>query len=758
MPLRTINRLQEGDRLLYRPLLRSGEERKGEVTLVLVPANTAAAGEKLRILDRKPANKPQEWGVPWRVGVVAFVYGPSGLNTKRVEGFLSRDQELVAQLADYAEKTAQTEALIATLSSPNSSSAAVESALQGFSSQYGLNAQIDRNAPPNQQAMMLFRTLNPAIATYDPISPQGSQSFGQAAGLATSVATLFFGSPVGLAAGGTAMLLELRSVAFPRAEFRSTFSQTLPNDGLGLCGRRDPARPHTKVAYLWASRVPNIAPPKISIRKENSIPAAAKSPVPVAVEESDWNFLERAHGWAVQPENGKPVPIRVQKLGAVKSLELDLNEAVKPGRYTLSANWDWERFLVEGSIEVRPLSDFSSAHPVASSQDLLVAKTGKVSVTLEGADFEFVTKVEIEKLNDRFASPSAVPFVLPRGLRQGPQTQIDIQVNTLDLDPGAYKLLISQLDGQARSMPLTILAPPPVIHNLPVVLNQGESSVKFRLQGERLESLTRLAVARGTAQLGPAYPNQTERELSLSMDPEIAAGTSLALKAYLMDRSEPWILSDAVRIAGHRPDIVEFRVSQPPDQDVQLDSGELPGGMYLSGMIRVEHMQSNSTLKLRCEQPGHAGITLRLGERSGALSLQQLGPSQMFLTFDTGAWLNGCVLQVRVANGNEGESDVYTLGRIVRVPKVERFDLPSGDSGASELYATLTGQNLETIEKIGWAPDSGMAITELPLPIASDATKQSMRVALPLPPAASTPLYIWLRGESQPRLTRVRAK
>ncbi len=758
LPLRTINRLQEGDRLLYRPLLRSGEERKGEVALVLVPANTATAGEKLRILDQKPANKPQEWTVPWRVGVVAFVYGPSGLNAKRVEGFLSRDQELVAQLADYAEKTAQTEALIATLSSPNSSSAAVESALQGFSSQYGLSAQIDRTAPPNQQAMTLFRTLNPAIATYDPISAQGSQSFGQAAGLATSVATLFFGSPVGLAAGGTAMLLELRSVAFPRAEFRSSFSQSLPNDGLGLCGRRDPARPHTKVAYLWASRVPNVAPPKLAIRKENSIPAALKSPVPVTVADADWKFVDRARGWTLQGENGKPIPIGVQKLGSTKLLELDLTEAVKPGNYTLWANWDWDHFPVEGNIEVRPLSDFSTARPVASSQDLLVAKTGKVSVTLEGSDFEFVTKVEIEKVNDQFGSPSPIPFALPRGLRQGPQDRMDIQVNTIDLDPGEYKLLISQLDGKMRNMPLRILPAPPVIDNLPVVLNQGESSGKFRLKGKRLELLTHAAVARGTAQLGPVCPNQTERELDLSMEPDIAAGTSFALKAYIKDRSEPWVLSDAVRIAGPRPNITEVRVSQPPDQDVQLERGELPGGMYLSAMMRVEHLQSNSVLKLNCEQPGHSAVTLRIGERSGAQSLQQLAPDQMFLSFDTGAWLNGCVLQAAVANGSEGESGIYTLGRIVRVPKIERLDPPAGDDGTSALYATLTGQNLETIEKIGWSADRGELVTELPLPVSSDATRQSMRILLPLPPTANSPLYVWLRGESQPRLTRVHAK
>jgi hypothetical protein len=632
LPLRTINRLEEGDRLVYRPLLRSGEERKGEVAFVLIPANKTAAGEKLRILDPKPANKPQEWNVPWRVSVVAYVYGPSGLNAKKVQDFLSRDEELVAQLADYAEKTAQTEALIAALSSPNSSAIAVQSALQGFSSQYGLNVQLDRAAPTNQQAMTVFRTLNPAIAAYDPISPQGSQPFSQTAGLATSVATLFFGSPVGLAAGGTAMVLQLRSVAFPRAEFRSSFSQQLPGDGLGLCGRRDPAPPHTKVAYLWASRVPNAGPPQLAIGDENSLPAAVKSPMLVNAPDPDWKFTDRARGWALQPENGKPVPINVHKLGDTKMLELDLTQAVRPGRYGLVANWDWDRFTVKGAIEVRPLSDFSKVSPVAHSQDLLVEKTGKVPVTIEGSDFEFVTKVEIEKVNDKFATPAPVPFVLPQGLSKGVQDRMDIQVNTIDLDAGDYKLLITQLDGKTHVAPLKILSAPPVIGNLPVVLNQGASQVEFRLKGQRLELLDHLEVARGSIRLAAACANQKERNLNLEMANDIAAGTSLAIKAYIRDRSEPLILSDAVRIVGSRPSITEVRISQPPEQDVQLDPGELPGGMYLSAMMRVQHLQSNSSVRLSCEQPGGPAVTLRLGAgRSTQLAATCSGPGVLIV-------------------------------------------------------------------------------------------------------------------------------
>ena len=748
LPLRTINRLEEGDTLLYRPILRSGEERKGEVAIVLVPANKTGAGEKLLILDAKSANKPQQWRAPWRVAAVALVYGPSGLNIKKVESFLARDDDLIAQLAEYAEKTAQTEALIAALAAPATN---MQSALQGFSSQYGLNVQINKAAPTDQQALALFRMLNPAIAGYDPISSQGTQEFGRTAGLATSVATLFFGSPVGLAAGGTAMLLELRAVAFPHAQFRSALSVGMPNDGLGLCGRRDPAPPHTKVAYLWASRVPNTGPPQISIEKANFLPATLKSALPAGVSDADWKVLDRARHWALQPEDGKPIPIGVRKLGETKMLEIDLGPAVKPGKYSLVANWDWDRFQSMGHVEVRPLSDFASARLGHSAQDLLVAKTGKTPVTLEGSDFEFVTKVEIEKMNDKFAAPSPVPFVLPRGLRQGPQDRMDIQVNTVDLDVGEYKLLLTQLDGKAHAVNLKILPAPPSIENFPVVLNQGASSIKFRLKGQRLDLLKRVEVARGTAELGPASSSKTERRLILRMASDIDAGTSLAAKAYIKDRSEPLTFADAVRIVGPRPKITEARVSQPPDQDVRLEEGELPGGMYLSAMLHVQRLQSNSVVKLDC---GAAVLSLRMGERSGPSSLQQLSPDQVFVSFDTSGWFNGCPLRAVVANGSEGESEPYNLGRIVRVPKIDRFERIDDDGGDADLQANLIGQNLETIEKTGWSEDLGEAVAGLPLPLAGDGLKQTLHIRMPVPPDSQASLYVWLRGESKARATR----
>jgi hypothetical protein len=209
IPLDKLNRVEEGDRILYAPSLRDNEKRRGEIAVVLVSA-VPQPEEKhnFEVLDSRDADKPAEWKVPYRASVAVYVYGPSGLSTRKLKGFLEKDQELIAQLADYAENTAQTEAVLQALDTyeRNGSVENVGAALQGFAGQYGISSKIDRTAPLDQQTLAALRTLNPALSAYDPIAPSRMQQFSQSAGLAATVAGLFLGSTVGLAAGSTAWL------------------------------------------------------------------------------------------------------------------------------------------------------------------------------------------------------------------------------------------------------------------------------------------------------------------------------------------------------------------------------------------------------------------------------------------------------------------------------------------------------------------------------------------------------------------------
>jgi len=83
-------------------------------------------------------------------------------------------------LADYADRTAQAQQLVATLSNSESSSAAVNSALNSFAAQYGFVVQIDRSAPVVSQAATVFAAMNPQLTAYNPLASSSAQSIAQA--------------------------------------------------------------------------------------------------------------------------------------------------------------------------------------------------------------------------------------------------------------------------------------------------------------------------------------------------------------------------------------------------------------------------------------------------------------------------------------------------------------------------------------------------------------------------------------------------
>ncbi len=765
LPLKTINRLEEGDSILYRPILRASETRKGEVSIVLIPAVREPDQDHLTVLPPKPANQPAEWQIPSKSSVAAFVYGPAGLNRNKVKTFLSKDDELVAQLADYAEKTQQTEALIQALSSDASSGETVNAAFRGFASQYGMSTSINRTQPTDQQMVLALRTLNPAVAGYDPISStDSSQRFGQTASLATSVAALFFGSPVGLAAGGTAMLMEMRSMAFPNTVFRSSFAQTIPDDGLGLCGRRDAVPAHTKVAYLWATRIPNIGPPHIVIGKAATLAAGMKAPIPVEIpSDTDRKYLSRARKWTLEPEQkgGKSIPVPLHEMADPKTLEIDLTKAAAPpGRYYLVADWDWERFEVTGAVTVAALSDFEKTRLEGASQDRLVTKSGRVPVTLDGSDFEFVTKVELAKPGDKFFTALPVPFALPEGFRQGAQAHMDVQVNTSDLDPGDYRLMVTQADGKPHAVPMAILPSPPKIDNLPVLMNRGDASREITLKGERLNLFAEVKSPDVKVVLEPPNSDGTERKATVRVNADATVGQTFDLQAYVENRHEPIDLPRAVKIVGPRARITDSRLSLPPSVDVALKPGELPSGYPLSALLHVTDWAANDALALECRDDAQSRLVLAAGVKSGTASVERLAAGELFVTFDDSTFPNGCTLVALAgAPPDTIEGAGYELGRIVRVPRIQSLQVVEEQGGSGQLDATLTGEGLELIERIGWDPDHGTPVPELPSPIPGEGQKQNLRIPLPAGSVpADAPLYVWLRGESTGRASVVRAQ
>ena len=240
LPLSSVNIIRQGEKLKYEPIhVPAPIKDKAQIAILLVPApkpsKAEGAEEKskdkskdkskekqtdLVVLEARPAKSPTEWVIPARASIVGVVFGPHGLDVKKVSSLVAKNEDLIPQLADYAQQTATVEALVQTLSqieqSPTSGTD-VNAALRGFSTEYGLAIpKLDTTAPTNQQAVQLLQAVMPSVSTYDPLTSDRSAVVAQSAGLASSVAALFFGTPVGLAAGGAALFENLRIMMFPR--------------------------------------------------------------------------------------------------------------------------------------------------------------------------------------------------------------------------------------------------------------------------------------------------------------------------------------------------------------------------------------------------------------------------------------------------------------------------------------------------------------------------------------------------------------
>jgi hypothetical protein len=147
------------------------------------------------------------------------------------------------------------------------------------------------------------------------------------------------------------------------------------------------------------------------------------------------------------------------------------------------------------------------------------------------------------------------------------------------------------------------------------------------------------------------------------------------------------------------------------------------------------------------------GVTA-LGRKIRTVQLAAIAAGPGFFVARHSAWINGCLLNATVVNGSEGVSEPHDMGRIVRAPKIEHFEVTGNDGATGEFQANLVGQNLEAIERTGWNPDQGEAVTGLPLPVA-ESRKQTLRIRMPAHSDPPAELIVWLRGESKPRVARV---
>jgi hypothetical protein len=747
LPITDVTSIPTGARLIWEPVhLQPHFAQNGEIAALII---TKTSGELLVLVPHKAAERT-EWELPRGANVVALVLGPDGLNMNKVKSLVSANEDLLPELALYAQQTSQLESLVQALADSEQSGGGADAALRGFSSRWGIaTPKLDPKAPTDQQASALLTAVLPSSGTYDPLASSSVQTQ-QTAGLAASLAGLFFGNGVGLAAGGAALVTNLKGVLFPNTDFRSVYVQST-SGFMAFCAKPQANKSRTRAAYLWAYKPPGLALPSLTTDGPSFMPIGAKSTLKIkAAENSTIKDLSHASEWRLLPASGPAIPVAVAP--AADSLALDLTHSkASAGDYQLTANWDWDTFTV-GTIHLRPFADFAKVRIDSASKDKLVQGNGLATIQLTGADFEFVEKANLIAVTHPHlgAKSVSVTFELPDGPRKGDQATLKLDVDTAAA--GSYKLELAQSDGTPHTIPLTILPPNPKITNLPIHVNAGDSEIPLHLEGTGLDHIDSITSDAGTISGGKLCLKSTAK-----------AGESFALSLHVRGLDAPLVVPNGIVVVGARPKILAARKSQTADSGVELRPDELPAGAAAGFVLSVANLadaggatDSRPRLELRCRSgESRRTLTLSRAEPIQGATLSTAGADSLYLSLDPGlVGYPGCELTATLTVEPRGSSDPVVLGRIVRLPALEKFTLSSESLGPNRYAGTLQGRDLDVIDKAGWDPQNGLPVNGIPTPVSP--TEQTLQIAVPWPaPSPHAPLYIWLRGEITGRKTRL---
>ncbi|MEJ2006865.1 MAG: hypothetical protein P8Z30_01710, partial [Acidobacteriota bacterium] len=470
----------------------------------------------------------------------------------------------------------------------------------------------------------------------------------------------------------------------------------------------------------------------------------------------DWQLVSADHHFAV--------PVKVTVGSSADTLAIDLkNTTISPGKYKLAAMWDWTPFDVAGTVEVHKFADLSTAKVTPESEDNLVEGNGTVAVKLGGPDFEFVKEVALVRSASQNAKAKDLAFTLDRGSRGGEQHGLQTKVDTTDLEAGSYLLMLTQTNGAIQDVPLTVHPPNPKLAELPLRANLGENEQTLTLRGSGLARITGITSNGAEWTLSPVPKGNDqvkERKVTIKLSSKVQKGEFLSASLNIEGIGKPLRIPDVVHVVGPRPKITDVRESFPKATNVALEKNEIPAGSAVSFAIHGEHMGSSPSLTLACENDSETrqSLTLHPGDNSGSAELDFAGSNVLFLSLDPGTvGQSGCLLETTVTDQTTGVSDPYTLGRVTRLPRIIKFTLSDEKLGTSLYEGTITGQDLQIIDKTGWSPDSGYPVQGIPTPVLGNLQEQTLKIEMPWPPPSPrAPIYIWLRGESQGRVTAMR--
>lgn len=737
LPIRQVNTIAKGYRISCSPIkLPPDLKNNARIALVAVPA-PGAGGEGVTVLDLRPLDGPTEWTMPFQVGMVLLVYGPQGLDEKRVTKLVSKDDDLVSELATYADQTEDLEDTIDAL------------AVMEDIGEDDVTADTTAGRGTDQVLFALTKALNPVLAAFNPLGA------GKRAGPATNAgkaADMFFENAGGFVPGGGALPV-VKTWLMPDTEFRTVYTEPAASgDGLMLCAQRKTTPTRNKFAYLWAHRTVNSGPPTMTLARAAWLPIGARSTAVVKVKSvEEWPLVDRVREWSLVG-GAAPAAVKVRS-DQRRTIELDLRKTTAPpGTYKLVGKWDWGTAEVSGEFHLAALCDGTKVRTNPESQGMLVDGRGVVPLKLEGSDFEFVERASLKRAGRLGTVPVDLDYVLPIGPRAGPQESIEIEIDTNHFRAGAYQLALAQTGGATQNVPVTVLPAMPRIENLPLRVNTGAKDLRLVLKGTGLDKIEGLAADHATFRLGAAGGG--EREVFVTLDAAAKQGDQIALHLGVGGVADAASLPNGVVVAGPRPRIASVKVAPPDDLGTALRDGELPAGSFVGMMAQVESADGQVALRLDCAEAanGLEAVRVRAGQRLAAAKLDALGPGSLYASFDPGAvGTPGCTVQARVETDQAGTSEATPVGKVVRLPRIESVML-TNEKAEGGFAAVLTGWDLAAIEKTGWDAANGVPVSAAPRSVAGEGDKETLRIAVPWPsPTPMEPLFIWLRGDKDGR-------
>jgi hypothetical protein len=738
VPIRQVNKVPSGYRIGYQPLDLPADLRKdAKLTFVMVPR---ASDGQVTVIEPRTAASSTEWTAPFATSIAVLVFAPQGLDEKRLTNLVTKDPNLVAALADYADQTAELEAGLE-----------VANALDEETDDD--SARPPRPATPAEQAIFaLVRALNPAVSSYDPLGA------GRRAGAATLMgkgAEAFFENAGGIVPGG-GILPVVKTWLMPDTEFRSVYGIPSASDGMTLCAQLGP-KTRNKMAYLWAYRLTNAGPPATTILKDVNVPIGMRDGLPVRLASAtDWRLLDRVFDWTLIADASSVPPMHVplRPIYEERALQVDLRKfAGPPGAYRIEGRWDWDAFKVSGTVNLHRLDDLKAARVTPTSHDKLIAGAGPIPVELTGADLQFVDRVTLH----RPGSARQLPVDMPAA-HTGAADKLTVEVDTDGLRPGPYLLSLSRIDGATAELPLQVLPPNPKLDQAPPRVNAGERQQTVTLAGLGLDRIESISCDRADIALSAAGDDGTKRGITVRLHSDVRPGERLTLLATVQGLAEAIRFPGALQVAAARPRIIEAKPALARDLPITPRDGEVPGGSWVSYAIRTDPLDTPPLLAVQCAEPMRTihAEKLHVGEKNPNAQLAGSADGTLFLSLDPGSvGQSGCSLTATIETESLGMSDPLPLGKIVRLPRIETFTLTDEKAGDG-YYGVIEGFGLETIEKTGWDSKTGLNAPELPRPIAGEGAKQTLRIVMPWPsPSPKAPLFVWLRGETEARATKV---